>query len=88
MALIKLVLTAVACVAWITVAGVTGNSIYAGTMVAWVRLTVVDITLTQCAFITWKVAKTGTNVYLCPGSGNAMHQGFNHLLSDNLSLAF
>lgn len=52
MALIELVLTAIACVARITVTGVAGNAIYAGTMVAWVRLTVVDITLTQRPFIT------------------------------------
>lgn len=52
MALIELVLTAIARVARITVTGVTGNAIYARTMVAWVRLTVVDITLTQRPFIT------------------------------------
>lgn len=51
-ALIELVLTAIACVASITVTGVAGNAIYASTMVAWVGLTVVDITLTECAFIT------------------------------------
>ena len=50
-ALIELVLTAIACVARITVAGVGGNAIYAGTMVARVRLAVVCITLTQCPFI-------------------------------------
>lgn len=55
-ALIELVLTAIACVASITVTGVAGNAIYAGTMVAWVRLTVVDITLTECAFITFSTA--------------------------------
>lgn len=51
-ALIELVLTAVACVASITVTGVAGNAIYARTMVAWIRLTVVDITLAECPFIT------------------------------------
>lgn len=50
-ALIELVLTAIACVARITVAGVAGDAVYAGTMVARVRLTVVYITLTQCPFI-------------------------------------
>lgn len=51
-ALIELVLTAIACVASITVTGVTGNAIYTSTMVAWVGLTVVDITLTEYPFIT------------------------------------
>lgn len=51
-ALIELVLTAIACVASITVTGVGGNAIDARAMVAWVRLTVVDITLTECSFIT------------------------------------
>lgn len=52
MAFIDLVLTAIACVAIITVTGVGGNTIDARTMVAWVRLTVVDVTLTKGAFIT------------------------------------
>lgn len=52
MALIELVLAAIACVAGITITGIAGNAIYASTMVAWVRQTVVDITLTECAFIT------------------------------------
>lgn len=51
-ALIELVLTAISRVARITVTGVAGNAINAGTMVAWVRLTVVDITLAKCPFIT------------------------------------
>lgn len=51
-ALIQLVLTAIACVASITVTGVAGDTIYASTMVAWVGLTVVDITFTKCPFIT------------------------------------
>ncbi len=51
-ALIELVLTAIACVASITVTGVTGNAIYTSTMVAWVRQTVVYIILTECPFIT------------------------------------
>lgn len=59
-ALIELVLTAVACVASITVTGVAGNSIYASTMVAWVGLAVVDITLTQCPFITFSTAALET----------------------------
>lgn len=55
-ALVELVLTAVACVASITVTGVAGNAIYASTVVAWVRLTVVDITLAECPFITFSTA--------------------------------
>lgn len=51
-ALIKLVLTAIACVARVTVAGVASDSIDAGAMVAWVWLTVVDVTLTKCPFVT------------------------------------
>lgn len=51
-ALIELVLTAIACVSRITVTGVAGNAIYACTMVAWVRLTVVDITRAQRPFVT------------------------------------
>lgn len=51
-ALIQLVLTAIARVASITVTGVAGNAIYARTMVARVGLTVVDVTLTKCPFIT------------------------------------
>ena len=51
-ALVELVLTAVACVASVTVTGVAGNAVYAGTMVAWVGLTVVDITVAECPFIT------------------------------------
>lgn len=49
--LIELVLTAVPCVASIAVTGVAGNAIYASTMVAWVRLAVVDVALTECPFI-------------------------------------
>lgn len=55
-ALIELVLTAIACVASVAVTGVAGNAIYASTMVAWVRLTVVDITLAECPFITFSTA--------------------------------
>lgn len=51
-ALIKLVLAAIACVARVTVAGVASDSIDAGAMVAWVWLTVVDVTLTKCPFVT------------------------------------
>lgn len=51
-AFVKLVLTAIACVAWVTVAGVASNSIEAGAMVAWVWLTVVDVALTKCPFVT------------------------------------
>lgn len=54
-ALIELVLTAVSRVARVTVAGVSSDSIYAGAMVARVWLTVVDVTLTECPFVTWKV---------------------------------
>lgn len=56
-ALIELVLTAIARVASITVTGVAGNAIYACTMVAWVGLTVIDITLTEGSFITCKSKK-------------------------------
>lgn len=55
-ALIELVLAAIACVASITVTGVAGNAIYACTMVAWVRMTVVYITLTEYSFITLSTA--------------------------------
>lgn len=51
-ALIELVLTAIACITSVTITGVAGNAIYASTMVARVGLTVVDITLTECPFIT------------------------------------
>lgn len=51
-ALIELILTAIACITSITVTGIAGNAIYASTMVAWVGLTVVDIALTECPFIT------------------------------------
>lgn len=50
--LIKLVLAAIAGVARDTVARVAGDSIDAGAMVAWVWLTVVDVTLTKCPFVT------------------------------------
>lgn len=50
-ALIELVLTAIACVAGVTVAGVAGDAINAGAMVTWIGLTVVDIILTECPFI-------------------------------------
>lgn len=49
---VELVLTAIACVSSITVTGVAGNAIYASTMVAWIRLTVIDVTLTEGSFIT------------------------------------
>lgn len=55
-ALIELVLTAIARVASITVAGVAGNAIYACTMVTRVRLAVVDVALTECPFITFSTA--------------------------------
>lgn len=51
-ALIKLVLATIACVARVAVAGVASNSIDASAMVAWVWLTVVDVTLTKCPFVT------------------------------------
>lgn len=51
-ALIELVLTAIAGVAGVTITGVAGNAIDASTVVAWVGLTVVDITLAECPFIT------------------------------------
>lgn len=53
-ALIELILTAIACVSRITVTCKASNAIYASTMVAWVRLTVVDIALTELSFITLK----------------------------------
>lgn len=56
-ALIELVLTAIACVASIAVTGVAGNPIYASAMVAWVGLTVVDITLTEFSLITYEWEK-------------------------------
>lgn len=55
-ALIELILTAIACVSRITVTGVAGDAIYAGTMVARVRLTVVNIALTERPFITFSTA--------------------------------
>lgn len=67
-ALVELVLTAIACVASITVTGVAGNTVNACTMVAWVGLTVVDITLTECPFITFSTAALkpiGPVVALC-----------------------
>lgn len=51
-ALIKLVLTAIARVSRVAVAGVASDSIDAGAMVTGVWLTVVDVTLTKCSFIT------------------------------------
>lgn len=51
-ALIELVLTAVPSVPRITVTGVAGNPVYTCTVMAGIRLAVVDITLTQRAFIT------------------------------------
>lgn len=51
-ALVKLVLAAIASVAGIAVAGIAGNPVHAGTMMAWVRLTVVDVALAECPFIT------------------------------------
>lgn len=55
-ALVELVLTAIARVAGVTVTAVAGNAIDAGAVVAWVGLTVVDITLAECAFITFSAA--------------------------------
>lgn len=60
-ALVKLVLTAIACVARFTVAGVASDSIYTGAMVARVWLTVVDVTRAKCPFVTYKV--TGIKVF-------------------------
>lgn len=51
-ALIKLVLTAIARVARFTVAGVAGDSIYTGAVVARVWLAIIDVTLTKCPFVT------------------------------------
>lgn len=51
-ALVELVLTAIACIASITVTGVAGNAIYTSTVVAGVWLAVVDITVAECPFIT------------------------------------
>lgn len=55
-ALIELILTTITCIASITVTGVASNAIYTSTMVAWVRLTVVDVTFTECPFITFSTA--------------------------------
>lgn len=77
-ALIELVLTAIACVASITVTGVAGNTVNACTMVAWVGLTIVDITLAECPFITFSTAALkpiGPVVALCSilaGSAGAL----------------
>lgn len=54
--LIELVLTAIACITSITVTGVTGNAIHTSTVVAWVRLTVVDVILTERPFVTFSAA--------------------------------
>lgn len=51
-ALIKLVLTAIPRVARFTVAGVAGDSIYTGAVVARVWLAVIDVTLAKCPFVT------------------------------------
>lgn len=67
-ALIELVLTAIACITSVAVTGVAGYAIYASTMVAWVGLTVVDIALTECPFITFSTAALepiGAVVALC-----------------------
>lgn len=53
-AFVELILTAIACVSRITITCVACNSIYAGAMVAWIWLAVVDITLTESPFITWE----------------------------------
>lgn len=52
-ALIELILTAIACVSRITITCVASNAIYASTMMAWVWLTVVDVALAECPFITF-----------------------------------
>lgn len=51
-AFVELILTAIACVSRVTITCVACNSIYAGAMVAWIGLAVVDITLTESPFIT------------------------------------
>lgn len=56
MALVQLVLTAIPCVASVAVAGVTRDSVDAGSVVAWVGLAVVDIALTKSTFITFSTA--------------------------------
>lgn len=55
-ALIELILTPVACVTCITVTGVAGNAVDTRPMVAGIRLAVVDVTLTQRAFISFSTA--------------------------------
>lgn len=50
-ALVELVLTTVACVARVTVACVACDAVYARAVVTRVRLTIVDVALTESSFI-------------------------------------
>lgn len=67
MALIELVFAAIASVARLTVASITGNAIYASTMVAWVRLTIINVALTQSSFKTFS-----TSAFISIRSVNAL----------------
>lgn len=51
-ALIQLILAAIAGIASIAVTGVTGNSVYAGAMMTWIGLAVIDVTFTESPLIT------------------------------------
>lgn len=54
MALIELIFTPVACVSRHTVTGVAGDAVHAGSMVAWVRLAVINVAFTESALEPWK----------------------------------
>lgn len=54
MALVELVLTPVACVAWHTVTGVAGDAVYACAMVAWVGLAVIDVAFAESSLKPWR----------------------------------
>lgn len=55
-ALVELVLTAIPSVTRVAVTGVAGNAIDARPVVAWIRLAVVDVTVTQRALVTFSTA--------------------------------
>lgn len=54
MALIELVLTPVARVAWHAVTGVAGDAVYAGAVVARVGLAVIDVAFTESTLEPWR----------------------------------
>lgn len=56
-ALVELVFAAVARIAWHAVACVTGDAIYAGAVVAWVRPAVIAVAFTESAFESWTQEK-------------------------------